>query len=144
MQRTAIGGGNFLILGRDAATALEAAEAAVEAIAASVLDVILPFPGGIVRSGSKVGARRYTNMIASTNDAYCPTLRPLTVSALPDNVNAVLEIVLDGLSADAITDAMRKGIAAACAHGAVGISAGNYGGKLGPHHFHLRSIMARA
>jgi formylmethanofuran--tetrahydromethanopterin N-formyltransferase len=144
MQRTAIGGGNFLIFGGDAATALAAAESAVEAIAASMLDVILPFPGGIVRSGSKVGARRYTNMIASTNDAYCPTLRPLTASALPDDVNAVLEIVLDGLSADAITDAMRKGIAAACAHGAVGISAGNYGGRLGPHHFHLRSIMATA
>ena len=76
--------------------------------------MILPFPGGVVRSGSKVGARGYKGMIASTNDAYCPTLRPLTASALPDGVNSVLEIVLDGLSPDAIRRAMRAGIDAAC------------------------------
>jgi formylmethanofuran--tetrahydromethanopterin N-formyltransferase len=83
-------------------------------------------------------------MIASTNDAYCPTLRPLTSSALPDTVNAVLEIVLDGLNADVIAGAMRSGIAAACTTGVVAISAGNYGGKLGPYHFHLRTIMGPA
>ena len=103
--------------------------------------VILPFPGGVVRSGSKVGSRSYKGMIASTNDAYCPTLRPLTASVLPDGVNAVLEIVLDGLSPDAIRAAMRAGIDAACRSGVRAISAGNYGGKLGPHHFHLREIM---
>src|SRR5690606_13487457 len=100
------GGGNFLILARDAESALAAAEAAVAAIDGTP-GVILPFPGGIVRSGSKVGARAYKGMIASTNDAYCPTLRPLTASALPDGVNAVLEIVLDGLTADAVAGAMR-------------------------------------
>jgi formylmethanofuran--tetrahydromethanopterin N-formyltransferase len=103
--------------------------------------VILPFPGGIVRSGSKVGARGYKGMIASTNDAYCPTLRSLTTSALPGDVNSVLEIVLDGLDAPSISRAMRAGIEAACAPGVLAISAGNYGGKLGPYHFHLRQIM---
>jgi formylmethanofuran--tetrahydromethanopterin N-formyltransferase len=141
MHKKGVGGGNFLILAKDARTALEAAEAAVDAISGTP-DVILPFPGGVVRSGSKVGARRYNGMIASTNDAYCPTLRPLTTSSLPDGVNAVLEIVLDGLTADAISAAMRKGILAACRPGVVAISAGNYGGKLGPYHFHLRQIMA--
>ena len=106
--------------------------------------MILPFPGGVVRSGSKVGARGYKGMIASTNDAYCPTLRPLTASALPDGVNSVLEIVLDGLSPDAIRGAMRAGIDAACRPGVRAISAGNYGGKLGPHHFHLRADHGRA
>ena len=100
--------------------------------------VILPFPGGVVRSGSKVGARGYTGMIASTNDAYCPTVRPRTRSELPDGVNSVLEIVLDGLDAPAIGRAMRAGIDAACRPGVQAIGAGNYGGKLGPHHFHLR------
>jgi len=104
--------------------------------------VILPFPGGVVRSGSKVGARGYKGMIASTNDAYCPTVRPLTETALPEGVNAVLEIVLDGLSAEAISGAMRVGIEAACRPGVHAISAGNYGGKLGPYHFHLRTVMA--
>jgi formylmethanofuran--tetrahydromethanopterin N-formyltransferase len=141
VQKRGIAGGNFLILAVDAERALEAAEAAVEAIAGR-RDVILPFPGGIVRSGSKVGSRAYAGMIASTNDAYCPTLRPLTASALPPDVNAVLEIVLDGLSADAIAGAMRAGIDAACRAGVRAITAGNYGGKLGPHHFHLRQIMA--
>jgi formylmethanofuran--tetrahydromethanopterin N-formyltransferase len=105
------------------------------------MDIILPFPGGVARSGSKVGARNYANMIASTNDAFCPTLRLTTDSALPEGVNAVLELVFDGLGADAIADAMRAGILAACRPGVRAISAGNYGGGLGPYHFHLRKIM---
>jgi formylmethanofuran--tetrahydromethanopterin N-formyltransferase len=109
---------------------------------AGVPGVVLPFPGGVVRSGSKVGARRSKGMIASTNDAYCPTLRAVTASALPESVNSVLEIVLDGVDAPAISRAMRVGIDAACRDGVVGITAGNYGGKLGPHHFHLRQIMS--
>jgi formylmethanofuran--tetrahydromethanopterin N-formyltransferase len=140
MQKKGVGGGNFLILAGSADAALEAAEAAVDAID-GMPGAIMPFPGGIVRSGSKVGARGYKGMIASTNDAYCPTLRPITDSALPDGVNAVLEIVLDGLDADVITRAMRAGIDAACRPGVKAISAGNYGGKLGPYHFHLRKIM---
>jgi formylmethanofuran--tetrahydromethanopterin N-formyltransferase len=135
-----IGGGNFLILATDADAALAAAEAGVEAIA-QVRGVIMPFPGGIVRSGSKVGARRSKGMIASTNDAYCPTLRAVTASALPEGVHSVLEIVVDGTDAASVSRAMRVGIDAACREGVVAISAGNYGGKLGPHHFHLRQIM---
>jgi formylmethanofuran--tetrahydromethanopterin N-formyltransferase len=141
VQKKGVGGGNFLILAEDAGSALAAAEAAVTAMD-GMPDVILPFPGGVVRSGSKVGARRYRGMIASTNDAYCPTLRPLTDSALPDEVNAVLEVVLDGLSAAAIARAMRAGIGAACRPGVRAISAGNYGGKLGPHHFWLREVVS--
>jgi formylmethanofuran--tetrahydromethanopterin N-formyltransferase len=136
-----VGGGNFLILARSADAALAAAEAAADAIAGHP-GVILPFPGGVVRSGSKVGSRRIKSMIASTNDAYCPTLRAVTTSALPDTVNSVLELVINGTDADAIASAMRVGIDAACRDGVVSISAGNYGGKLGPHHFHLRKIMA--
>jgi formylmethanofuran--tetrahydromethanopterin N-formyltransferase len=136
-----IGGGNFLILGIDAASTLAAAEASVAAIA-HMAGVILPFPGGIVRSGSKVGSKRYKALAASTNDAYCPTLRPLTTSSLPDDVQSVLEIVLDGLDEAAIRRAMRAGISAACRGGVRAITAGNYGGKLGPHHFPLREIMA--
>jgi formylmethanofuran--tetrahydromethanopterin N-formyltransferase len=136
-----VGGGNFLILARSADAALAAAEAAADAIAGHP-GVILPFPGGVVRSGSKVGSRRIKSMIASTNDAYCPTLRAVTASALPDTVNSVLELVLDGTDVDAIASAMRVGIDAACRDGVVSISAGNYGGKLGPHHFHLRKTMA--
>ncbi len=141
VQKKGVGGGNFLILAESADRALAAAEAAVDAIH-GMPGVILPFPGGIVRSGSKVGARGYKGMIASTNDAYCPTVRPLTASALPDDVNSVLEIVLDGLDAPSVSKAMRVGIDAACGPGIRAISAGNYGGKLGPYHFHLREIMS--
>jgi formylmethanofuran--tetrahydromethanopterin N-formyltransferase len=139
MQK-AIGGGNFLILGEHADAALEAAEAAVAAMD-PLPGVIMPFPGGVVRSGSKVGSRRYASMIATTNDAFAPTLRAVTATALPEGVNSVLEIVLDGLDAPAIEAAMRAGIPAACRPGVRAITAGNYGGKLGPHHFHLRKIM---
>ena len=135
-----VGGGNFLILARTADAALGAAEAAADAMAAQP-GVILPFPGGVVRSGSKVGSRRSKTMIASTNDAFCPTLRAVTQTALPPEVNSVLEIVINGTDATAIGAAMRVGIDAACREDVVSISAGNYGGKLGPHHFHLRTIM---
>jgi formylmethanofuran--tetrahydromethanopterin N-formyltransferase len=135
-----IGGGNFLILARTGDAALTAAEAAADSMA-SMEGVILPFPGGVVRSGSKVGSRRSKTMIASTNDAFCPTLRAVTQTALPEDVNSVLEIVINGTDAAAIARAMHSGIDAACRDGVVAISAGNYGGKLGPHHFHLRQIM---
>jgi formylmethanofuran--tetrahydromethanopterin N-formyltransferase len=136
-----VGGGNFIILGTDAPSTLAAAEAAVAGIA-NMPGVILPFPGGVARSGSKVGSRRYKGLAASTNDAYCPTLRPLTTSSLPDDVSSVLEIVLDGLDEASIRRAMRAGITAACLPGVRAITAGNYGGKLGPHHFPLRDLMA--
>lgn len=138
-----VGGGNLLILARTADAALSAAEASADAMSAQP-GIILPFPGGVVRSGSKVGSRRSKTMIASTNDAFCPTLRALTETALPEEVNCVLEIVINGTDAAAITRAMRTGIDAACRDGVVAISAGNYGGKLGPHHFHLRKIMDEA
>ena len=136
-----IGGGNFIILGTDLRATLAAAEAAVDAIA-NVSGVILPFPGGIARSGSKVGSRRYKSVPATTNDAFCPTLRPLTTSSLPADADSVLEIVLDGLDEASIRRAMRVGVDAACRPGVRAITAGNFGGKLGPHHFHLHAIMS--
>jgi formylmethanofuran--tetrahydromethanopterin N-formyltransferase len=137
----AIGGGNLLILGEHQAAALAAAEAAVTAM--RVPGVILPFPGGIVRAGSKVGAKKYKNMIASTNEVYCPTLRGRTgvETQLPARVNSVLEIVVDGLDRSAIEQSMRAGLAAACRPGVVEITAGNYGGKLGKHHFQLHQLL---
>lgn len=138
-----VGGGNLLVLAASKAAALAATEAAVDAMR-KLPNVILPFPGGIVRSGSKVGSK-YKALPASTNDAYCPTLRGATRSALPAGVEAVLEIVIDGLTAEDVAAAMRVGIQAACApgisEGVVAITAGNYGGKLGQFHFHLRELM---
>jgi len=136
-----VAGGNLLIGGLTQAAALSAAEAAANAIR-QIPDVILPFPGGIVRSGSKVGSQ-YKKLKASTNDAYCPTLRGVTASELPPNVNAVYELVIDGLSLDAVRAAMQSGLhAAARTAGILRITAGNYGGKLGPHHIYLRELIA--
>ena len=134
-----VGGGNFLILAEDQSQGLAAAESAVAAIR-QVPGVILPFPGGIVRSGSKVGSR-YKKLKASTNDAFCPTLRGVTKSALPANVNAVYEIVIDGTDEASVSKAMAVGIRAACLPGIIRITAGNYGGNLGPFHFHLHKIL---
>ena len=138
----AIGGGNFLILATDQRAAVAAAEGAVDAMR-QVPNVVLPFPGGVVRAGSKVGARKYKNMIASTNDAYCPTLRGKdgVDSQVPEGANSVLEIVVDGLDRASIEQALRAGIDAACRPGVVEISAGNYGGKLGKHHFRLHEML---
>jgi formylmethanofuran--tetrahydromethanopterin N-formyltransferase len=139
----AVGGGNMLIVGTDRAGLLETTEAAVDAIA-KIDDVITPFPGGIVRSGSKVGTK-YKGMFASTNDAFCPTLRGATKSELKPGTLAVLEIVIDGLTSARVAEAMRVGLKAVTDIGAkkgvTRITAGNYGGKLGQHHYHLKDLI---
>jgi len=143
LTRSAVGGGNLILLARAREGALAAAEAAAAAIAA-VPDAIAPFPGGIVRSGSKVGSR-YAGLFASTNDAFCPTLRGVVDSALDPDTRSVLEIVIDGLTPQAVANAMRAGLRAAldlgAERGAARISAGNYGGNLGRHHFHLHELL---
>jgi formylmethanofuran--tetrahydromethanopterin N-formyltransferase len=143
-QKKAVGGGNFLMLGRTRAAVLAAAERAIEAMR-TVPGVIMPFPGGVVRSGSKIGSR-YKGLVASTNDAYCPTLKGAVATALPHEVDAVLEIVIDGMSEEAVRLAMTTGIRAACAappgeERLLRVSAGNYGGKLGAFQFHLRELL---
>jgi formylmethanofuran--tetrahydromethanopterin N-formyltransferase len=139
----AVGGGNLLILARERRGLLEVVEAAVEAIA-GVNDVITPFPGGIVRSGSKVGSK-YPSMFASSNEAFSPTLKGAVHTQLNPDTVAVLEIVIDGLTAKAVGEAMRVGIKSIVANGAAKgvtrISAGNYGGKLGQHHYRLRELV---
>lgn len=144
LTKSAVGGGNIFLLGRSAAATLRAAEAAAAAIA-QVPDAIAPFPGGIVRSGSKVGSK-YKGLGASTNHPYCPTLRGITRSEVPPDIESVLEIVIDGVTPEAVAAAMRAGIDAAAQlgpeHGAARISAGNYGGKLGRHFFHLKDLVA--
>ena len=135
-----VAGGNLLICGTDQSSALKAACAATEAID-NIPDSIMPFPGGIVRSGSKVGSR-YKKLKASTNDAYCPTITATTNSALPEGTEAVYEIVIDGLTNESVQESMRVGLhAAAGCENVTLITAGNYGGKLGPHHFHLRDLI---
>jgi formylmethanofuran--tetrahydromethanopterin N-formyltransferase len=140
----AVGGGNFLVLAETQQQALFACEQAIEAMR-RLPNVIMPFPGGIVRSGSKVGSK-YKALMASTNDAFCPTLRGLAKSQLDADIGSVMEIVINGLSDADVRLATRTGIEAVCAVGAAGgirrISAGNYGGKLGQFHFHLREVMA--
>jgi formylmethanofuran--tetrahydromethanopterin N-formyltransferase len=135
----AVAGGNLLILGSNQDVVLEAAEKAVEAMR-RVSGVILPFPGGIVRSGSKVGSR-YRFLRASTNDAFCPTLRGQVSSALSSEVNSVLEIVIDGLDLQAVEQATRAGILAACIPGILRIAAGNYGGNLGKFKIYLHKVL---
>ena len=138
-----VGGGNLLLLADDTDAALAGATAAVAAMR-QVRGAIMPFPGGVVRSGSKVGSK-YAGLIASTNDAFCPSLAALAPrSELGEGVRCVMEIVIDGLGEAEVAGAMRAGIAAVVERGAQAgvrrISAGNYGGKLGPFHFHLKAL----
>jgi formylmethanofuran--tetrahydromethanopterin N-formyltransferase len=144
LTKEAVGGGNLILLAGSSASALAAAEAAIEAMD-KVQGAIMPFPGGIARSGSKVGGK-YKGMMASTNDAFAPTLSGVVESELDPGINAVLEIVIDGETSDAVAAAMRAGIKAVTDlgpdQGAIRISAGNYGGKLGKFHFHLHKLLA--
>ena len=143
MTKRAVGGGNLLIMGATPAKTLLATEAAVEAMH-GVSGAIMPFPGGIVRSGSKVGSK-YKGAVASTNHLYCPTLRGAVESELGPEIGSVLEIVIDGLTSDAVAAAMRAGLKAIVdlgpERGALRVGAGNYGGKLGKHHYRLRELL---
>ncbi|MCJ7423978.1 formylmethanofuran--tetrahydromethanopterin N-formyltransferase [Candidatus Bathyarchaeota archaeon] len=138
----AVAGGNFLILSKDRSSGLRAAEEAVRAIKSNAGEVILPFPGGICRSGSKAGSLKY-KLKASTNHPYCPRLRTLVSdSQVPENVNCVYEVVIDGLTVDAVKKAMSEGVkAAASVPGVIRISAGNYGGKIGPYKAFLKEAL---
>lgn len=140
----AIGGGNLLVFARSISQVLLACEAAIDSMIA-LPNIILPFPGGGVRSGSKVGSK-YPALSASTNHRYCPTLKGNSDSVLDKNIEAVMEIVIDGLTKEDVALAMKVGMEAICdlgkSQGIEKITGGNYGGKLGEHHFHLREIIS--
>jgi formylmethanofuran--tetrahydromethanopterin N-formyltransferase len=138
-----VAGGNLIVMGAEPAGTLAATEAAVAAIRRECREVILPFPGGIARSGSKVGSK-YKSLRASTNTAFTPTLRGVVPSELPADARCAYEIVIDGLTLGAVERATAIGVRAASASDSVvGVTAGNYGGNLGPHHIHLRDVLER-
>jgi formylmethanofuran--tetrahydromethanopterin N-formyltransferase len=135
-----VAGGNIVLQSATASGALAAARRASEAVRGSG-GVIAPFPGGVARSGSKVGSR-YKGLVASTSDAYCPTLRGRVVSQLAPGANCAYEIVIDGISEEAVRRAMAAAIRAAAGDDVLAITAGNYGGQLGKFHFHLHAVLA--
>jgi formylmethanofuran--tetrahydromethanopterin N-formyltransferase len=138
-----VAGGNLIIMGAEPAATLRATEAAVTGIRRDVRDIILPFPGGIARSGSKVGSK-YKALRASTNTAFTPTLRGVVPSEMPPDARCAYEIVIDGLSLEAVERATATGLRTALdAPGVVAVTAGNYGGNLGPHHIRLHDVLER-
>ena len=134
-----VAGGNLILQAEKLEAGLDAARRAVAAIQ-EMPGVIAPFPGGVARSGSKVGSR-YKGLPASTADAYCPTIRGRVQSQLAEGVNYALEIVIDGEDEQAVGAAMTTAMHAAAGQGLIAISAGNYGGKLGKFHFHLHELL---
>ena len=139
--RIGVAGGTIIIMARDRRSGLEAAERAAEA-ARAVGNVILPFPGGICRAGSKVGSKKY-KLPASTNDPYCPKIRKLVEETrVPEGVRCVYEIVINGLTLEDVKKAMAAGMrAAAEVPGVVRITSANYGGKLGPIKVYLKELL---
>lgn len=134
-----VGGGNLIILGTEREKVLAAAEAAGDAIR-KVRGAIAPFPGGICRSPSQPGSK-YKEVRASTNDAYCPTLRTRVPTRLKADEQCAYEIVIDGITEQVVRTAMREGLRAACLPGVTRITAGNYGGKWGPYHMYLHKLL---
>jgi formylmethanofuran--tetrahydromethanopterin N-formyltransferase len=135
-----VAGGNVILQGATQAETLAAARRGVAAIA-DTPGVIAPFPGGVVRSGSKVGSK-YKALRASTNEAFCPTLRGRVPTQLVEGAHSAYEIVINGVDEPSVADAMRAATRAAAGDGVLAIGAGNYGGKLGKFHFHLRELLA--
>ncbi len=135
-----VGGGNIILQTEDQAAGLAAARRAVQAVA-GIEGAITPFPGGVARSGSKVGSR-YKGLVASTSDPFCPTLRGRVESQLHPDAHCAYEIVIDGVSPEAVSQAMAAAMQAAAGPDVLMIAAGNYGGKLGKFHFHLRELLS--
>jgi formylmethanofuran--tetrahydromethanopterin N-formyltransferase len=131
-------GGNLWFMSTTEAAAIEAAERAVQAVN-QCDDTVLTFPGGIAASASKAGSK-YSFLIASTYAEYCPTLKSKlgSRSKVPDGVNSIMEIVINGSSLPAVVKATHAAIEAALGTaGLVRISAGNYGGRLGKSFIYL-------
>ena len=142
----AVAGGNFFIMASSHEAALEAAERAVEEISKKCRNVVLPFPGGIVRSGSKVGSLKYPKLTATTNHLYCPAIRDkVPDTKVPEGVKSVMEIVINGLDEESVARAVGVGVRAACdVKGVLKITAGNYGGRLGPYKIYLKDAVKLA
>jgi formylmethanofuran--tetrahydromethanopterin N-formyltransferase len=134
-----VAGGNIILQATTAEIALAAARRASEALA-PLEGVITPFPGGVARSGSKVGSK-YKNLTASTNEAFCPTLRGHVESQLVEGANCAYEIVIDAVNETAVASAMKAALQAAAGDGVLALGAGNYGGQLGKFHFHLHELL---
>jgi formylmethanofuran--tetrahydromethanopterin N-formyltransferase len=136
-----IAGGNFFIMADNQMAALAGAENAVDAIG-QLEGTITPFPGGIVESGSKVGFTNYKFMKATTNEKFSPTLKgKIKDTKVPADVNAIYEIVINGLTVEDVGRSMKAGIEAAVRiPGVKKITAGNYGGTLGPYKFNLKEL----
>ncbi len=138
-----VAGGNLIVMGSEPAATLAATEAAVAAIRAEVRDVILPFPGGIARSGSKVGSK-YKGLARAPIPPISPMLRGVLPVEMPPGVRCVYEIVIDGLGLEAVERATAVGVRTALGDEAViAVTAGNYGGNLGPHHIRLWDVLER-
>jgi formylmethanofuran--tetrahydromethanopterin N-formyltransferase len=135
-----IAGGNIIIHADSQMAGLGGALRAVEAVR-PLPGVITPFPGGVCRSGSKVGSK-YKNLIASTAETYCPTLRDQVATQLVDGATCAYEIVIDGVSEAAVAGAMQATIEDAAGPGVLAIGAGNFGGRLGRHPIRLHDLFA--
>ena len=135
-----IAGGNIIIHADSQMAGLGGALRAVEAVR-PLPGVITPFPGGVCRSGSKVGSK-YKNLIASTAETYCPTLRDQVATQLVDGATCAYEIVIDGVSETAVAGAMQAAIEDAAGPGVLAIGAGNFGGRLGRHPIRLHDLFA--
>ncbi|MFP6649412.1 MAG: formylmethanofuran--tetrahydromethanopterin N-formyltransferase, partial [Pirellulaceae bacterium] len=135
-----VGGGNVILQAATKEAGLAAARRSVELLE-GMEELITPFPGGVARSGSKVGSR-YKGLPASTADAYCPTLRGRVESRLHEDAQVAYEVVIDGTSAEVVGEAVAQATRAAAGDDVLLIGAGNYGGKLGKHHFHLHPLLS--
>ncbi|MEE8168155.1 MAG: formylmethanofuran--tetrahydromethanopterin N-formyltransferase [Candidatus Hydrothermarchaeales archaeon] len=132
-------GGNIWFFCETQDAALEVGDKAVEAVA-KIDGAITSFD--VCSAGSKVETK-YPEIGPTTNHPYCPTLRTIIKdSMVPKGVVSIPEIVINGISLDAVRDAMKAAmLSAAGVSGVVKISAGNYGGKLGRYKIYLRDML---
>lgn len=132
-------GANFWIMCKTKETVKKSGEKALEAIS-KVEEVIAPFE--VCSAGSKPETN-FPWIGPTTNHPYCPSLKKRLgkESRVPESVNYIPEIVINGISMEAVKKAMKAGIEAVLnVDGVVKVSAGNYGGKLGRYKVYLREL----
>jgi len=132
-------GGNFWYMCETKKAVLEAGREALKAIG-KIEGVITPFD--ICSAGSKAETK-FPHIGPTTNHPYCPSLKDRLgeESKVPEGVNYIPEIVINGVTLKAVKEAMKAGIEAVSkVDGVVKVSAGNYGGKLGDYKIFLREL----
>ncbi|MBE6499138.1 MAG: formylmethanofuran--tetrahydromethanopterin N-formyltransferase [Methanobrevibacter thaueri] len=133
-------GGNFWYLCKTQEAVLNAGEAIIDAIM-DVEGATTPFD---ICSAASKPETNFPEIGPTTNHFYCPSLKEKLgdKSKVPQGVNYIPEVVINAINTESMNKAVKTGIDTALEfEDVIGISAGNFDGKLGDKNINLLDIL---